>query len=270
MSKRTEGIPLAQILTALERIAPLELAEDWDNVGCLLAPVQSRRIRRILLTIDTSPAVVDEAIRQRIDLIVSYHPPLFQSIKCLHPADALQARLLKLIEARIAVYSPHTALDSVSGGVNDWLATGVRQKDESILSIIDEGPGRLVEFRRGVVADEFIRRIRDWLAVPYLRVARPDGRSRRIKSVAICAGSGFSAISQVSADAYLTGEMKHHDILSAVASGALVVLSEHTHTERGYLPVLRRALEQELPSKQVQVLLSRRDRDPLQLVTSNV
>ncbi len=266
MSTAREGIPLAQVIAALERVAPLELAGEWDNVGCLFAPVQSRRIQRILLTIDASPAVVDEAIRQRIDLIVSYHPPLFQPVKRLHPADVLQARLLKLIEARIAVYSPHTALDAVSGGVNDWLVAGVRQQDESTVSIIDEGPGRRVEFKRGLVADEFIGRIRDWLAVPYLRVARPEGRSRRIKSVAICAGAGFSALAHVAADAYLTGEMKHHDILAAVAAGAWVVLSEHTHTERGYLPVLQRSLEQELPASQVHVMISRRDRDPIQLV----
>lgn len=269
MSKRPAGIPLAQALAVLEQIAPLELAEEWDNVGCLLAPVQPRRIRRILLTIDASPAVVDEAVKKEIDLIVAYHPPLFSSIKRLHPADALQARLLKLIEARIAVYSPHTALDAVRGGVNDWLAAMVQGQDDAQVSVMEEGPGRLVQFGKGVMPAEFIDRIRTGLGVPYLRVARPEGRLRKINRVALCAGAGFSAIAHTDADAYLTGEMKHHDILTAVAAGAWVVLSEHTHTERGYLPVLRRALEQEWPSPQVQVLLSRQDRDPVNLVTGS-
>lgn len=266
MKKKANGITLNEAMTALERIAPLELAEEWDNVGCLIAPTRPRRIRRILLTIDTSPEVADEAIRKQADLIVSYHPPLFQPMNRMHPDDALQNRLLKLIEARIAVYSPHTALDAVKGGVNDWLADGVSGKDDASRSVIDDGPGRLIEFRQGRSHDELIKRISSYLSVPYLRVARPAGRARRIRRVAICAGAGFSALAPTQADLYLTGEMKHHDVLGAVAQGAWVVLSEHTHTERGYLPILRRWLMRELKQSDLQIILSARDRDPLELV----
>ncbi len=266
MKKTASGITLAKAIEALERIAPLELAEEWDNVGCLIAPTRPRRIRRVLLTIDTSPEVVDEAIRKQVDLIVSYHPPLFQPTNRLHPDDVLQNRLLKLIESRIAVYSPHTALDAVDGGVNDWLADGVSGKEDASRSVIDDGPGRLIEFQKGLSPNEIIQRISSHLSVPYLRVARPAGRTGQIRRVALCAGAGFSALASTQADLYLTGEMKHHDVLGAVAQGSWVVLSEHTHTERGYLPVLRRSLTRELKQSGLKIVLSARDRDPLELI----
>lgn len=266
MKREPVGMEFSDTLAVLERIAPLELAEEWDNVGCLLAPVRARSIRRILLTIDASPAVVDEALRKRAELVVAYHPPIFQPLNRLHPGDPLQARLLKLIEGRVALYSPHTALDAVAGGVNDWLVAGIRARDAADSSILGDGPGRLVEFRKGLDAEELVRRIQKWLGVSYLRVARPQGRGRRIRRVAVCAGAGYGALAETAADVYVTGEMKHHDILAASARGAWVVLSEHTHTERGYLPTLKQALEREMAGCGVEVFLSRTDRDPVELI----
>lgn len=94
-----------------------------------------------------------------------------------------------------------------------------------------------------------------------------------IKTVAICAGSGSSVLGPVSADLYFTGEMGHHDVLSALAKNTSVILCEHTNTERGYLSaVLKPALEKELANETseegepIQVIVSKTDKDPLVIV----
>src|SRR5688572_19341172 len=104
---------LSDVTQALGKIAPLYLAEEWDNVGLLIEPSRPRPIGRVLLTIDLTDAVVDEAIRLKSELVVAYHPPIFEPIKSLRG----EPRLVRLVEHRIAVYSPHTALDCVYGGV---------------------------------------------------------------------------------------------------------------------------------------------------------
>jgi dinuclear metal center YbgI/SA1388 family protein len=110
----------ARIIEALEAIAPLRYAEDWDNVGLLIGRRAGER-SRVLLTIDLTPPVVDEAIGQRATMIVAYHPVIFEAVKEISDRTVRGAMLLRLAEAGIAVYCPHTALDAVTGGVNDWL-----------------------------------------------------------------------------------------------------------------------------------------------------
>lgn len=264
-SKKKSDITLKQATQVLASIAPLDLAEEWDNVGLLIAPTRSRRIKRILLTIDCTSAVASEAIRSRAELVVAYHPPIFAPLSELTPADPAQRRLLALIEARIALYSPHTALDAVDGGVNDWLAEGVRGDQAGEIAPIPDGPGRLLTFKQPQTLTRIRGQVTAFLKTPYLRVAQPNGKARPIRKIAICAGAGISAIESTEADLYLTGEMKHHDTLSSIERGITVILSEHTHTERGYLITLRRKLKSML-GPAVDIRIAKSDRDPLKLV----
>ncbi|MBL8756286.1 MAG: Nif3-like dinuclear metal center hexameric protein, partial [Planctomycetes bacterium] len=120
----------AEVVDILHEIAPLELAAEWDNVGVLLQP-RSRpgTVRRVLLTIDLTAAVAKEASAARADLLVAYHPPIFQPLKRLAAGDGKQGPLLALAAAGIAVYSPHTALDAAPSGLGDWLAEQVLAGD---------------------------------------------------------------------------------------------------------------------------------------------
>lgn len=257
------GMPLAALIRAIEQLAPPACAEEWDNIGLLMAPTGSRRIHRLLLTIDCTPAVVEEAIRAKIDLIVAYHPPLFTPVQTLSPADPLARRLLRLMEERIAVYSPHTALDHAADGVNDWLANGILGDDGGRVETDPTSCTRVVRFKKALSAKQLGQRVKSHLRIPYTRVALPD-KPRKIASVAVCAGAGMAALESVRADAYVTGEMKHHDVLNAVARGTTVILSEHTHTERGYLPILRKRLSK-VTGGCVDIRVARADRDPIRL-----
>ncbi|KPL24378.1 MAG: hypothetical protein AMJ75_03875 [Phycisphaerae bacterium SM1_79] len=121
---------IKDIAAAIEKIVPLKLAQDWDNVGLLIGDPR-RDVKNILLTIDVTRDVVAEAKRLRADLIVSYHPVIWDGLKKI-TADGPTGAVYELIRSGIAVLSVHTALDVAIGGVNDGLA--------EIIGIVDGRP----------------------------------------------------------------------------------------------------------------------------------
>jgi dinuclear metal center YbgI/SA1388 family protein len=126
------ALPLARVVALLEEVAPLAHAEEWDNVGLLLEPLGDRRdpqappaVRRALLCIDLTEPVLEEALAAEADLVIAYHPPLFRPLKRLGTRAAGERIVQRAVQAGLALYSPHTALDAAPGGVNDWLADGL-------------------------------------------------------------------------------------------------------------------------------------------------
>ncbi|KAF1945823.1 NGG1p interacting factor 3 [Clathrospora elynae] len=138
MSATTISAPFSQaVVRAMRKLYPQALADSsWDNTGLLLeAPfVPSRRqSNTVLLTIDLTKAVADEAIALNSSIIVAYHPIIFRGLKALTLANSQQQTLLRLASHGISVYSPHTAIDAAPGGLGDWLAdivTGTRSSDD--------------------------------------------------------------------------------------------------------------------------------------------
>ena len=268
------GLPLRKVIQALEALAPPELAEDWDNVGLIVKPRRSRPIRNVLLTIDLTETVMVEALAAKADLVIAYHPPIFQPLRALTGERPTQRAVMRAVESGIAVYSPHTALDAVEGGVNDWLASGLGPGRITALEpapFAEEsdrtGQGRMAILDKAVTTSTLLRRVKGHLGLKNLRIARPEGSGSKasIRTIALCAGAGASVLLETSADAYLTGEMGHHDVLAAVGNGIVVILSEHTHTERGYLKVYRRMLKKALGAG-VEIKVSAKDSDPLRTV----
>lgn len=243
-----------ELIQTLEKIAPPELAEEWDNTGLLIEPLKAREIKTVLLTIDLTEAVAREAIRLKADFIVAYHPLFFGKFQTLEKSNPQARTAMRLIEKGIGVYSPHTALDAAPGGVNDWLAGFF---DGEVRA---EGLARIVKLKKAVSFPMFGTTVKDKLRLKHLKIAKANDRP--VKTVALCAGSGIEALRGIKADCYLTGEMKHHDVLAAVQDGIGVVLCGHTETERGYLKLLRRRLLAEA-GEPLNVLISKTDRAPL-------
>ncbi len=125
------------IAGVVEQIAPLGLAQSWDNVGLLVGDPE-KQIKNVLLTIDVTKAVVAEAKALKTDLILSYHPVIWDGLKHVLASGPTQ-RVYELIRSNIAVFSIHTALDAQIGGVNDGLA--------DMLGVVDAKPlGDYVEY----------------------------------------------------------------------------------------------------------------------------
>ncbi len=121
-SRERNRVTVGAVCSAMERIAPPALAQEWDNVGLIAGDTQSG-VRRVLLCIDLTAAVAKEAIRRRADLVLAYHPPIFKPIATLRAqGGGAEAAVFWCVRDGIAVYATHTALDAVDGGTNDVLA----------------------------------------------------------------------------------------------------------------------------------------------------
>jgi dinuclear metal center YbgI/SA1388 family protein len=251
---------LKTFIQTLESIAPPELAETWDNTGLLIEPLNARDIKTVLLAIDLTEAVAREAIRLKADFIVAYHPIFFGGFQSLEKSNPQARAAMRLIEKGIGVYSPHTALDAAPGGVNDWLADSLGDGD---IFCEENSSVRIVELAKPVKLPTLGKRIKDSLHLKHLKTAAGSGKS--IKTIAVCAGAGIEALRGTKADCWLTGEMKHHDVLSAKERGVSVILCGHTETERGYLKILRRRLLAET-DVELSVLIAKTDAAPLKTV----
>lgn len=263
--------PLTKVLASLEAFAPLGFAEPWDNVGLLLEPVpaiDAPPLSAALLTVDLSEEVVAEAEALGAGLVVAYHPPIFQGLKRLRSSVPAERALLRCAARGIAIFSPHTALDAALGGVNDWLldAFGPGERGPCIADPRDPriGQGRWLRLSQPIALTAAIEAVKRQLGQGQLRVAAAAAKGS-IRSIAVCAGAGGSVFEKLSGfDLFVTGEMRHHDVRARVTAGSSVILSEHTHTERGYLPILAERLRQAADGA-VTFHVSQCDRDPLEL-----
>jgi dinuclear metal center YbgI/SA1388 family protein len=189
-----------------------------------------------------------------------------------------------LAQHNIAVYSPHTAVDATIGGVNDWLATVLDPHNVVADSVVQPvrvagfegaGYGRLIELAAPVDFDTLAAAYANKLGMASVMVARPSPSSSsasqgRIRTVALCAGSGYDVLKDTDADLYVTGEMTHHNALRLTMLGKYVLTVFHSNSERGFLrEVLQRQLQGRLREQapEAEVLVSEEDRDPFEIWT---
>ena len=273
---------MTTLVQALQTLAPLEYAEAWDNVGLLVEPPHTdttpwceRPCRRVFLTIDLDEAVLNEALQWGAETIVSYHPPIFRGFKRLTMGVSHQRVILRSIQAGLAIYSPHTALDATAHGMTDWLLSGLgplsaqgpivprTETDGTTSSTV--GMGRYGSLAEPQALNTLVVALKTHLGLDHLRVAAAavHVHGEAITEVAVCPGAGASVFEDLSGcELLVTGEMRHHDILAHVASGRSVILSDHTNSERGYLPIFAQKL-QHLLGDTVDICISQLDRDPL-------
>lgn len=260
----------ARVLTALEQLAPLELAENWDNVGVIVdarADTVSH-FARALLTVDLCAETLEEAVQSGVELIVSYHPPIFGGLKRLRRTEPAERSIALAVARGLTIYSPHTALDAARGGMTEWLGKacgpGEMRPITPWVGDAELGAGRVVTLANALSLDQAIARIKEHLGLEQVRVAAPAA-APLVRTLAVCPGAGGSLFQGVgSVDLLLTGEMRHHDILARRAVGTAVVLTDHTNCERGYLPILAQRLRALCPG--LEVLVSKLDADPLRIV----
>ncbi len=238
---------LADILAVIDRKAPFSTALSFDNSG-LLCGDKDREIRKVLLSLDITYSVIDEAEAAGADLILTHHPALFTAQKNFTPED----RVYRLIEKGIAAVAAHTNLDTADGGVNDVLANAV------LLTQVEpwwgDDPGFVS--RKGVLPAPmplagYAAKVKEILHCNSLRYA--DG-GRPVHKVALCSGSGgdlWESLVGTDIDTLLTGEAKYHHFLEAAQSGINLIEAGHFATEVIVLPVLAAWLTEADPSLEI-------------------
>ncbi len=272
---------ISQICAFLEEFAPCHLAEEWDNVGLLIGD-QAAKAERMMTCLTVTPASAAEAIERGADLIVTHHPFPFRAIKRFTRDTPEGAMLLDLIAAGVGVYSPHTAFDSASAGINQQFALGLRLTDvrpliekpaaevdgAEVEGAIEQAPrlgtGRHGKLESPTTLAEVIARLKAFLQLDHAKFV--GDASREVRHVAIACGSAgefLTTAQDVGADCFITGETSFHTCLAAEASETAMILTGHFASERFAVVELARILGDEFAD--VEVWASERECDPLRL-----
>lgn len=248
---------ISAIIEAVEAYAPRALQESWDNTGWQIAPeaVTSGQCSGVLVCLDVTPAVVDEARALGCNLIISHHPLIFKGIRSLTGTSPVQRALIDAVRHGIAVYSCHTALDSAPLGVSHELGTllGLTGMNPLAPSPLDPcaGLGVIGTAPGGAVSpDRLIDLVKSVYNAPTVRVTPGRDGRRDIRTVALCSGSGgefiTTAISR-GADAYVTSDVRYHDFLDH-GRDILIIDTGHFESEICTKSIFSRIISQKFPN----------------------
>jgi len=259
---------IAEIVAFLEAFAPPALAEEWDNVG-LLAGDRLQSAQRVMTCLTITPGVVAEARQRRAELIVSHHPLPFRPLKRITTDTHVGAMLWQLAGQGTAVYSPHTAFDSASQGINRQLAEGLELSDiqplipnPSIGEAGTLGAGRHGHLKHPLDLDSVAQRVKQFLRVGQVQVVGRADLSISRLSVACGSGGEFvDAALAAGSQCLVTGEARFHTCLEAEAAGCALVLAGHYATERFGVEKLAEMLGQKFTA--IDVWASGAEQDPL-------
>jgi dinuclear metal center YbgI/SA1388 family protein len=266
------AVPLDGVCQLLAEIAPLRLAEAWDNVG-LLVGNRASAVRRVMTCLTITPAVVDEAIRRQVELVVAHHPLPFKPLAKLTADTPAGQMLLRLIAGGVAVYSAHTAFDSAERGINALWAEQLGLQDVLPLVARPEiqdsrvGGGRYGRLAAASTVDTLAAAAAAIAGVDSFRTA---GAAREVHKVGIACGSGGSFLAAAAihgCHALVTGEATFHTCLEAEALGIALILVGHYGSEWFAVEALAAQLGDRLQraGREVEVFASAADVDPLRL-----
>ena len=254
-------------LDILESWMPKEISEDFDNVGLLIGD-PSKELRNILVTLDATEDIIEEAIDKGCNLIVSYHPIIFDGIKKISEQDYVQKAIVKAIENKIAIYAIHTSMDNHPNGISYSLAKIVGLNKTSIIIPKGKKVGNLkigmgtIGFLKSRISEEkFLDLVKKKVKNNFIRHSKFTGK--KISKVAIVAGSGSFAIDDClnnDVDALITSDLKYHKFF--IENDKILLLDiGHFESEKHIKLVIQEYLKKKLPN--FTILLSERNVNPV-------
>ena len=240
-----------EVLSALERFAPLPLQESWDNAGLQLGLTETE-VSGALLCLDVNERIVDEAMAKGCNLIVSHHPLLFRGLKTISDLTDVQRTVMRAIKQGISVVSMHTNMDNARGGVNFKIAQKLGLQNMAFFAQkqvdgIEAGSGVVGELPEAMAADDFIIGVKNAFGV---ECAMCNELLRRpIKRVAICGGAGDFLLDEAvknQADAFITGEMHYHQYFGYEQQIQICVIG-HYQSEQYTAEIFEEIIQKECP-----------------------
>lgn len=253
-----QSIALTEVLRMLDEFAPFALASDWDNSGLQVGDF-ARPITGILLCVDCTTAVVEEAVQKHCELILSHHPLLFRPLKQAVEQFGQQAVVRRLIRENISLISTHTNLDYAEQGL--CLSMAQRLALQDIQSVLEPGEedagygrwGNIDPVPLSVLAER-TKQAFDATTVKY--AGRAD---RPIRTVLVASGSGLKAVlhraMQLGIDAIVTADVAYNDALDAVAAGICIIDAGHFDTEKACCDIWMQTLQTKFDALQYSVRL---------------
>ena len=242
---------IKEVLSALERFAPLPLQESWDNAG-LQVGLTETEVSGALLCLDVNEKIVDEAIRKGCNVVVSHHPLLFRGLKTISDLTDVQRTVMKAIQKGICVISMHTNMDNAKGGVNYKIAEKLGLRDVQFLAPktvdgVESGSGVIGELPEAQASDDFVLAVKKAFGV---ECAMCNELLRRpVRKVALCGGAGDFLLDEAlkaGADAFITGEMHYHQYFGYEQQIQICVIG-HYQSEQYTAEIFRDIIEKECP-----------------------
>jgi dinuclear metal center YbgI/SA1388 family protein len=244
-----EAPTVREVLEVVERLYPPATAQSWDRVG-LVTGDPDQLVHRVLLAVDPTLGVIEEASALGADLLLTHHPLLLRGVHGIATTSAKGASVTRLVVADIALYVAHTNADVAAEGVCEALAEACGLSRTAPLVVVEDQPlGRVGDLVEALTLRSFVERLATRLprAAGGIRVAgAPDAPVRR---VALLGGAGddqLDAVRAAGADVYVTSDLRHHPVLEAreEARGGppYLVDAGHWASEQVWLARAERAL----------------------------
>ncbi len=246
---------IQDIIDILQEIAPVELAESWDNVGLLIGNPNAEA-ESLLVALDPTTALLDEAHARGANVVITHHPAIFHPLKNLRTDQPIGRFLAEAIQKNIHVIACHTNLDSVTGGVSDILAERLELTD--IVPLVPSGGdgtsacglGRIGRYGKPMSPDECVEQLRRISNAPWLLEA--GNRPAQVGKIAVCGGScsEFAETAMLAgADLFITAEVKHSVARWAEEAGFWIIDGGHFATEQLAIIPLQERLQQEIANR---------------------
>ena len=256
-----------EIAKIIDSWMPTSIAEDFDNVGLIIGDPESK-ITSILVTLDTTEDVVEEAINKGCNLIVSYHPIIFNGLKQITNDSYVQKSVMKAVKNNISVYAIHTSLDNHPKGISYLLSDLIGLKNISILLPKEEklnklkiGIGSIGDLEKPMNEIAFFDLLKNKLGLKYLR--HTNKLNKKISKVSVVVGSGSFAIKdsiESNVHAFITSDLKYHNFFEADNNAILIDIG-HYESEKHIKLFIREFLNEKLPN--FTILLSEQNINPV-------
>ena len=241
-------------------IIPSSLSCEWDRDGLECCPEPEKEVKKVIISLDVTGAVIDLAEREGADVIISHHPIFFGGLNNVNALTLDGAKAVRLVRSNIATMSFHTRLDTLCGGVNDILARAIGLNNVEALGV--EGICRIGELEKATDAVSFANIVKSALSCGDAEKEAHVvlcAAGREVKRVALVGGSGGSDIRlavSCGADTYLTGELKHHERLMAEELNINLLAAGHFFTEYPVCEFIENTLRDICPNAEIKTVFS--------------
>lgn len=266
------SLTVKDITKIMENYAPSKFKEDYDNVGLMVGD-KNDKVTGILIALDCTLDVINEAIEKNCNLIITHHPLLFRKPSTVTTDTLLGRKIIELVKNNINLYSSHTNLDSVRDGVNEQVMKILGFESYTTMDLSNcrdigdnlTGIGRIAKLQSPMLFGELIHKVKESLELPMVRVV--GNEEKVIKKVAVVNGSGqdyFVLSKKMGADCIITGDTTYHYVSDFNEENFCVIDAGHFNTEWPAIKIIAQHIENLIKSigYNREIIISESTKDP--------
>ncbi len=220
-----------ELYNFLNDAIPASLSCDWDNDGLMCSGDTEKEVKKVLIALDITEKVVEKAVNEGFDVIISHHPMIFKNIGAVNPSVASAKKAIALIKKDISAMSFHTRLDALAGGVNDVLCKKIGLINARPFGPCGEEMGRIGTLDAPMEIEVFCEKLKNVLGVPFVLFS---SCGKRVQKVALLGGDGKDFVNSAimsGADTYLSGRISYNIMVDAPEIGINLIEAGHYFTE---------------------------------------